>query len=78
MKTAVSIPEDIYKEAEKTAQELGIPRSRLYSRALKEFIRRHKTDNLVERLNAVYGNQEQQSLDASVESLRELTKHDSW
>jgi metal-responsive CopG/Arc/MetJ family transcriptional regulator len=78
MKTAVSIPDNLFRQSEETARELGIPRSQLVARALEEFIYRHKTDHLVERLNAVYGNSESSELDASVESLRELTKHDTW
>lgn len=54
MKTAVSLPDDLYEAAERTAERLGIPRSRLFSRALSEFIRAHSRESVRERLDAVY------------------------
>ena len=53
MKTAISLPDHLYFEAEKTAQSLGIPRSQLFAKALEEFIASHKREITV-RLNSVY------------------------
>ncbi len=53
MKTAVSIPDDVFDEAERLAAELKTSRSRLYSRALQEFVARHGTDRLTEAMNRV-------------------------
>jgi metal-responsive CopG/Arc/MetJ family transcriptional regulator len=81
MKTAVSLPDQLYAEAEKTAQSLGIPRSQLFARALEEFIEHHKRSNVTERLNQVYSRLTHETLEvaeASLDSLRRLTKHDSW
>ena len=55
VKTAISIPDSIYRQAEKTARRLRISRSRLYSTAIQEYLRRHADGEIVERLNAVYG-----------------------
>src|SRR6266511_1777128 len=41
MKTAISIPDDVFEEAERLATELQTSRSQLYSRALQEFVARH-------------------------------------
>ncbi|MGB9687016.1 MAG: ChpI protein [Rectinema subterraneum] len=83
MKTAISLPEGLYKEAEKTAKALGIPRSQLFAKALQEFIARHTKDTITEDLNKVYSNQKQAAHNvnvenASIESIRELTKNDAW
>jgi predicted transcriptional regulator len=51
MKTAVSIPDNVFEEAEHLAAELHISRSRLYSRALQEFVTRHAPDRLTEAMN---------------------------
>jgi metal-responsive CopG/Arc/MetJ family transcriptional regulator len=51
MKTAVSIPDDVFDEAERLATELKTSRSQLYSRALKEFVARHAPDRLTEAMN---------------------------
>ena len=82
MKTAVSLPDRLYDEAEKTARSMGIPRSQLYARALEEFIDHHKRDFVTERLNQVYdslpAHEFDDVADASIESIRELTKNDAW
>ena len=53
MKTTVSIPDDVFEEAERLAAELKISRSQLYSRALQEFVVRHAPDSLTEAMNRV-------------------------
>ena len=53
MKTAVSIPDDVFEEAERLAVELQTSRSQLYSRALQEFVARHAPDRLIEAMNRV-------------------------
>lgn len=53
MKTAVSIPDDVFDEAERLAVELQTSRSQLYSRALREFVARHASDRLTEAMNRV-------------------------
>jgi len=82
MKTAVSLPDHLYEEAERTAQSLGIPRSQLFAKALEEFIAFHKRENITERLNRVYfkteSNEFESILDLGIESIRNLTKNDSW
>ena len=51
MKTAVSIPDDVFEEAERLAADLETSRSQLYSRALREFVARHAPDRLTEAMN---------------------------
>ena len=41
MKTAVSIPDPVFKAAEELAKRLGASRSELYSRALEDFDKKH-------------------------------------
>ncbi len=52
VKTAVSLPEDVFERAEALARSLGTSRSRLYALALEEYLRRHEDDRLTERINA--------------------------
>ena len=82
MKTAVSLPEDLFRNADRVAGELGIPRSRLFAIALEQFLVNHRQQAVTERLNAVYGDlparQPQDGMDAGLESLRNLTRDDSW
>lgn len=82
MKTAISLPDKLFKSAERTAKRLGIPRSRLFARALEEFISRHDKENVTKRLNDVYAAEpvpEQDPLiESGMETLRKATGNDSW
>ncbi|HTU57011.1 MAG TPA: hypothetical protein VMF89_01235 [Polyangiales bacterium] len=53
MKAAVSIPDDVFAEADRLAKRLQTSRSQLYSRALKEFLARHAPDQVTDAMNRV-------------------------
>jgi metal-responsive CopG/Arc/MetJ family transcriptional regulator len=53
MKIAVSIPDDVFAEAESLAQRLDTTRSELYSRALTEFVGHHAPERVTEQMNRV-------------------------
>jgi metal-responsive CopG/Arc/MetJ family transcriptional regulator len=53
MKTAVSVPDRVYQEAERHARRTGKSRSQLYAEALSEYLARHAPDEVTERMNAV-------------------------
>lgn len=55
MKTAISIPNDVFADAEKLTRALKKSRSRLYSHALKEYVARHAADQVTEALDRVCG-----------------------
>jgi metal-responsive CopG/Arc/MetJ family transcriptional regulator len=83
MKTAISLPDALYEDAEQTARAMGIPRSQLYARAVSEFIKRYKREEITQRLNEVYEKIESRTTpelrtEPSVETMRELTRNDTW
>ncbi len=51
MKTAVSIPDDVFEGAERLARQTKRSRSRLFSDALKEYLARHVPDKVTEAMN---------------------------
>jgi metal-responsive CopG/Arc/MetJ family transcriptional regulator len=51
MKTAISIPDDIYLGAERLARRTKRSRSRLFSDALKEYLARHAPDEVTDAMN---------------------------
>lgn len=55
MKTAISIPDEIFEAADALAARRGISRSELYARAVSDWVERHRDDRVTERLDAVYG-----------------------
>jgi metal-responsive CopG/Arc/MetJ family transcriptional regulator len=54
MKTAVSIPDDVFEGAERLARRTKKSRSRLFSDALKEYLARHTPDEITEAMNQAY------------------------
>jgi metal-responsive CopG/Arc/MetJ family transcriptional regulator len=54
MKTAVSVPDDLFRQAEEAARRLRMSRSKLFSTALSEFLQRQESNSITERLNEVY------------------------
>ncbi|MBU0934216.1 MAG: ChpI protein [Spirochaetes bacterium] len=81
MKTAISLPDTLYKDAEKIAVSMGIPRSQLFAKALEEFIKHHKKEAITERLNALYDNSymnDGEIDNAGLEAIRKLTQNDTW
>ena len=64
MKTAVSLPDDLFSLAEAAARRLRMSRSQLYATALTEYLNRQETDAITERLNEVYSRN-----DAKVDAL---------
>ena len=55
MKTAISIPDPVFDEAENLAEELGMSRSALYSDAVRDYVKAHSPARVTEALNRVYG-----------------------
>lgn len=57
MKTAVSLPDDVFAEAEALAEAQGTTRSGLYTSALREYLARHQADAVTEALDALYASE---------------------
>lgn len=53
MKTAVSLPDDIFRAAEKHARRARKSRSQLYAEALSEYLARHAPDEVTDAMNQV-------------------------
>ncbi|MFU8781450.1 MAG: ChpI protein [Kiritimatiellia bacterium] len=62
MKTAISIPDDVFSRAETFAHRRKMTRSRLFTVAVDEYLLHHRDDDVTRRLNDVYAN-EDSSLD---------------
>lgn len=53
MKTAVSVPDDVFESAERLARRERRSRSEVYSAALREYVARHSPDEVTESLDHV-------------------------
>jgi predicted transcriptional regulator len=62
METAVSIPSDIYQQAEELAKQLGLSSNQLFAQALEQWIKAQREAEINRRWEEVYS-QEDSSLD---------------
>jgi metal-responsive CopG/Arc/MetJ family transcriptional regulator len=69
MKTAISIPDEVFNKAEELAKSLGISRSELYTQAVTHFIKCNRSKTLTEALNEVYSH-EDSTLDEGVAAMQ--------
>jgi metal-responsive CopG/Arc/MetJ family transcriptional regulator len=78
MKTAVSIPDEVFDEAERLRSEIGTSRSQLYSRALREFMARHAPDGLTDAMNRVVDEVGSEVDDFSRKASRRILQRVEW
>ncbi|MBM4325076.1 MAG: hypothetical protein FJ115_16085, partial [Deltaproteobacteria bacterium] len=70
MKTAISIPDEVFKEVDRFSKEHQYSRSEVFVMAVKEFLEKLKSQQLLNALNEVYS--EPESLEET--TLREESK----
>ncbi len=64
MKTAISIPDPIFRSAELAAWRLKMSRSQLYAAAVAEYVARPKDADVTKKLNEVYADAGSKTPDA--------------
>ena len=69
MKTAVSIPDQIFEEADQLADRLGVSRSELYASAVQAYVESHQAKDVTEALDRV-SRVEDSSLDPVLSTLQ--------
>ena len=78
MKTAISIPEEVFRNAEELARQLSISRSQLYSRALREYVSRHAPDRVTETLDRLCGEIDQETDRFVAAAARRILERTEW
>ncbi|TAF04221.1 MAG: hypothetical protein EAZ77_16045 [Nostocales cyanobacterium] len=71
IKTAISIEESLYQEADALAKAMKIPRSQLFAIAMAEFLQREKNRQLVESVNEAYADDLDESENIMLEKMRQ-------
>lgn len=78
MKTAISIPDEVFESAERLAEEAGISRSELYVTALRSYIEEQQGLKVMEKLNKIYG-KEKSKLDPVLKKLQsKVMRREKW
>ncbi|WP_448604631.1 hypothetical protein [Thermoleptolyngbya sp.] len=78
MKTAISLPDSVFEEAEIVAEQLGLSRSELYTKALQAYLRKYNRRQMLIQLNQVY-DQESSALDPEIAKMQLMSlPHEDW
>ncbi len=77
VKVAISIPDRVFEEADVLARHLRVSRSRVYARAVEEFVGKHRGKTVREVLDAVYG-KESAELDPMLTDLQARALREQW
>jgi len=81
MKTAISLDGKLLEEADETAKQMGVSRSRLFSLAIEKYIRYRRNRAIVERLNRVYADtpsEAERRIVSGMKSKFRSTIKDAW
>jgi predicted transcriptional regulator len=78
MKTAISIPDDVFADAERLAKALKQSRSQLYSRAVREYVARHAEDQVTEALNEVFADRVTPDGEILADAARRTLSRSDW
>lgn len=81
MKTAISIEDELLQEADQTARLMGLSRSRLFAVAVRDFLNRQRQEQMLLRLNEVYGKSPDPNEKRLLRGMKAKTRRtikDSW
>ena len=78
MKTAVSIPDEVFARAEKLARRTRTSRSRLFSNALREYLARHAPDEVTEAIDRVCAEAGNRQDPFVTEAARRVLEQTEW
>jgi len=78
MKTAVSIPDDVFEEAEALAHRSKRSRSELYARALSEYVARHAPDSVTEAMDRALDEGDEPSDKFKARAARRTLERNEW
>lgn len=78
MKTAISLPDPIFEEAEELAKRLGMSRSQLYATAVSQFVEAYREEAITAALNELYAT-EDSAVDPVLQQLQALAwPYEEW
>ena len=78
MKTAISIPDKVFRSADALAKRLGISRSELYTTAVIELLTRNQGRLVTARLDAVYAEEDSALSPSLIQLQAKSLAHEEW
>lgn len=74
VKTAISLDEDLFLQVCKMAENLCISRSRLFTLAISDYLRRQESEFLLKELNETYGDEPDREQTALSEAMHKKNR----
>lgn len=78
MKTAVSIPDEVFEKVERFARRTKRSRSEVFSSALREYIARHSPDEVTLAINQALDNIDNQKDEFVSTAARRVLEKSEW
>jgi len=78
MKIAISLPDGIFREAERLAKRLKKSRSELYQEAVAEYVARHEPEAITEAMNDVAAQMDTGLDSFSSNAARQVLERSEW
>jgi metal-responsive CopG/Arc/MetJ family transcriptional regulator len=78
MKTAISLPEVVFRQAERFARRFKKSRSQLYVEAITEYLERHAPDTITEAMNSVCDRLEDTDSSFSSAAATKVLSQEQW
>lgn len=78
MKVAVSIPDDLFADAERLTRQLRTSRSHVYTRALAAFVEDHEPDKVTQAMNSAVDSVGEGAGEFSKQAARRLFDRVEW
>ena len=78
MKTAISLPDVVFKDAERLARRLKKSRSELYREAVAEYVARHEPEAISEALNRLAAEIDTRPDTLTIAAARRVLERSEW
>ena len=78
MKTAISIPDDLFEKGERLARRMKKSRSEVYREALGDYLARHAPDQVTEAMDAACAELQTELGSLVAEAARRILERSEW
>lgn len=82
VKTAISLEEDLFNQVNKLAADLHVSRSKLFTLAVKDYLKKQENKKLIVQLNAAYSDspsEEEKVISTAMHrKQRKIMEQESW
>jgi len=82
VKTAISLEKDLFNQVNQLANDLHLSRSKLFTLAVKDYLKKQENKKILAQLNAAYGDspskEEKTNSEAMHRKHRKIVERESW